>query len=142
MEALDLVLERLQLDDDVTIGSLTLDGQWQCWTLEDPVREPGIKVPGNTAIPPGSYSVVITHSPRFKRLLPLLQRVPGFEGVRIHAGNTAAHTEGCILVGADRHPKSVGRSRLAFDALFVKLQAAQKTGRAMRMIISSPAGSA
>lgn len=136
MAPLDLVLERVQLDTDVTIGSLTLDGEWRCWTLEDPVRAPGVKVPGHTAIPPGRYRLAITHSNRFKRQLPLLQGVPGFEGVRIHAGNTAADTEGCILVGADRYPKSVGRSRVAFAALFVELQAAHKAGRPMYLRIT------
>ena len=100
-----LVVERLQRDADVTIGSMTVDGDWQCWTLEDPVREvpdqpvAQWKVPGKTAIPAGRYRVDITVSARFKRLLPLLAAVPGYEGVRIHAGNTSADTEGCILIG-------------------------------------------
>lgn len=129
-----LVLERLQLDPDVTIGSLTVDGDWTAWTLEDAVRElPGRpvtawKVPGLTAIPYGRYTVDITHSPRFQRPLPLLINVPGFVGVRIHPGNTAADTEGCILVGADRHAKSIGRSRLAFDNVMIQLDQARRRG--------------
>lgn len=119
-----MVLERLQRDPDVTIGSLSVDGDFEAWTCEDTVRPPGVKIHGQTAIPPGTYSVVVTHSPRFQRDLPLLQYVPGFTGVRIHPGNTAADTEGCILVGADRLGKSVARSRYAFDALFNKIQAA------------------
>lgn len=117
-----LLLERVQVDPDVTIGSLSIDGQWECWTCEDPVRD--TKIHGQTAIPFGKYPVTITHSPRFQRDLPLLEYVPNYSGVRIHPGNTPADTEGCILPGADRLAKSVGRSRLAFDALFAKLRAA------------------
>lgn len=82
-------------------------------------------MPGSTAIPPGTYAIDITYSPRFKMPLPLLLNVPNFEGVRIHSGNTPADTEGCILVGQDRLPKSIGRSRLAFTALFAKLSRAR-----------------
>lgn len=120
---MQLRLDRIQIDHDVTIGSLAVDGTWQCWTLEDVVRPKGIKVPGQTAIPFGRYRVIITPSPRFGRDLPLLVDVPFFSGVRIHAGNTASDTEGCILVGPDRcsDGKSIGRSRVALDNLFIKL---------------------
>ena len=123
-----LVLERLQLDPDVTIGSLSIDGDFEAWTCEDTVRAPGVKIPGQTAIPAGTYGVSVTFSPRFQRDLPLLAYVPNFTGVRIHPGNTAADTEGCILVGADRLGKSVGRSRYAFEGLFNKIQGALRRG--------------
>lgn len=123
-------LERVQLDPDVTIGALACDGEFVCWVCEDPVREvPGQpvatwKVPGKTAIPAGSYRVDVTMSARFKRMLPILIAVPGFEGVRIHPGNTAADTEGCLLPGRLRLGKSVGQSRLAFDDLFARINEA------------------
>lgn len=120
-----LLLERLQLDDDVTIGSLSIDGEFECWTLEDTVREPGVKVKGETAIPFGTYRVDITYSSRFKQPMPLLLNAPMFEGIRIHPGNTEADTEGCVLVGQDRHRKSLGRSRLAYRQLFAKLREAK-----------------
>lgn len=128
-----LVLERLQLDKDVTIGALTVDGVFECWTLEDITRAVGVKVAGDTAIPYGTYPVSITHSPRFGRELPLLDKVPGFTGVRIHPGNTTADTEGCILVGTDRLAKSIGRSRMAFDNLFIKLAHAARAGQAITL---------
>lgn len=124
-----LYLERLQLDPDVTIGSLSVNDAWECWALEDVVRPPGaVKVPGQTAIPAGTYGIDITYSPHFRMPLPLLMGVPNFEGVRIHSGNTAADTAGCILVGQDRLARSLGKSRLAFQALFAKLSSAKARG--------------
>lgn len=119
-----LFVDRVQKDQDVTIGSLSVDGVFECWTLEDPVRM-GPKIHGETAIPSGTYNVVITMSPRFKRDLPLICDVQGFSGVRIHPGNTTADTEGCLLVGDVRLAKTIGKSRIAFNRLFAKLRDAQ-----------------
>jgi hypothetical protein len=129
-----MTLERLQIDKDVTIGALSIDGHFECWTLEDPVREvPGKpvtdwKIKGKTAIPYGTYAVQITYSQRFGRPLPLLIAVPGFTAIRIHAGNTVLDTEGCPLVGTDRHARTLGRSRMALDALIPKIDRALKLG--------------
>jgi hypothetical protein len=73
-----------------------------CQTLEDPVREAGVKIAGETAIPSGSYRVTITMSTKFGKLLPLLANVPNYSGIRIHPGNTTADTSGCILVATSR----------------------------------------
>lgn len=135
-------LERLQIDPDVTIGALSIDGDFECWVLEDPVREivgqpvANWKVKGKTAIPYGTYAVQITQSQRFGRLLPLLIAVPGFVGIRIHAGNTVADTEGCLLVGVDRLPRMLGRSRVALDALIPKIDRALKIGGVTLEIVS------
>lgn len=129
-----LKLERSWLGQECTIGTLTVDGATECFTLEDVVREvPGLpvsewKIKGETAIPKGVYNVVITPSQHFGRDLPLLEAVPGYEGVRIHPGNTAADTEGCILVGRTKSTRSVGESRAAFNDLFPKIQAALQGG--------------
>lgn len=122
-----LTLQRSPSNSVCTIGQLSVDGVHECFSLEDVVR-PGPKVFGQTAIPAGIYQVVITFSPHFQRELPLLVNVPGFEGVRIHPGNTAADTEGCILVGMDLGNNSIGRSLMAFNALFPKIQAAINAG--------------
>lgn len=108
-----------------TIGELHVDGKFQCFTLEDVVRKTGEKVYGDTAIPAGTYKVVIDFSNRFQRRMPHILDVPGFTGVRIHTGNTTADTLGCILVGQDRGENIVGQSRLAYEALFRKLDGAK-----------------
>ena len=119
-------VDRVQKDPDVTIGKLSIDGVFECWTLEDPVRSDGVKIYGETAIGAGTYEVQITYSPRFKVQMPLLINVKDFSGVRIHPGNTVDDTEGCILVGTDKLARSLGRSRIAYDKLFTKIQLALK----------------
>jgi hypothetical protein len=104
-----------------TFGKLSVDGVYECVTLEDQVREPFVKIAGETAIPAGTYQVIVNMSNRFKRMLPLLLNVPQFEGVRIHPGNTTADTEGCILVGTHKEADRITNSRIAFDALFAKI---------------------
>jgi len=119
---MDLQLIRKQFTQRSTIGELSVDGQFECYTLEDMVRP--VKIKGMTAIPAGAYEVVVTFSARFQRLLPLLLNVPGYDGVRIHTGNTDQDTEGCILVGRGKKKDAIMSSRIAFDALFPKIQAA------------------
>jgi hypothetical protein len=115
-----LLLERQEFTDKTTIGELFVDGEFECYTLEDVVRH-GPKVPGQTAIPIGVYEIIINDSFRFKRKMPLLLKVPGFEGVRIHSGNTDKDTGGCILVGLSKGRDIIGLSRVAFEMLFNKL---------------------
>jgi len=125
-----LKLNRIQFTEKSTIGELWVDDDPErfCFTLEDRTREAGVKVAGKTAIPPGEYEIIINWSKRFKRPMPLLLNVPNFEGVRIHSGNTAADTEGCILVGFSRAPDFVGNSKAAFDALFARISHAISEG--------------
>lgn len=122
-----LILIRQPSSASCTQGELLDDGTHECYTLEDVVR--GTKIAGITAIPPGTYRIVVTMSTRFKRMLPLLVDVPNFSGVRIHPGNTAADTEGCILVGDDPQKDFLGKSRIAFDRLFAKINKAVATGQ-------------
>ena len=121
---MELSLKRTTASENSTIGELSINDTFECYTLEDVVRP--VKMAGLTAIPSGSYEVVITYSARFKRPMPLLLKVPDFDGVRIHWGNTDEDTEGCILVGKTKSKDFIGSSRVAFAQLFPKLEAASK----------------
>jgi len=92
-----LTLKRTTFLPDRTLGKLYINGNYFCETLEDAKRDK--KIAGETCINAGEYCVIVDMSKRFGRLTPLLQNVPEFSGVRIHAGNTPADTQGCILVG-------------------------------------------
>jgi hypothetical protein len=127
-----LVLRRAETPTGFTIGRLTINGAFECWTLEDEVREregepvEAWKVPHETAIPRGEYLVIIDYSNRFKKDLPHVLNVPGFEGVRIHSGNTSADTEGCILVGqyVPTKPNWLANSRTTMAKVMQKLEEA------------------
>ena len=107
-----LLLKRIFLGKDYTIGKLYINGVYFCDTLEDKNRDhnkdgilsgPGEqKVYGETAIPYGEYEIIVDYSPTFKRRLPRLLDVPHFSGILIHRGNTAKDTAGCILVGENK----------------------------------------
>lgn len=106
---MNLELKRIALRDTYTIGKLYIDGVYFCDTLEDKVRDtnkdgdlndPGeTKVMSESAIPYGTYKIIMNMSNRFKRIMPLLLDVKNFAGIRIHSGNKPEHSAGCILVG-------------------------------------------
>ena len=127
---MELQVQRIAKRDTYTIGRLYIDGERFCDTLEDRVRDLNkeAKVKGQTAIPTGRYKVFLTYSPRFKRILPLLCDVPHFTGVRIHRGNTAKDTEGCILVGYNREVGKVLDSAATEQRLMAILQNAANRG--------------
>jgi len=133
---MELLLTREIKTDKSTIGELTIDGVHECYILEDIDR--GLdshmttteiaqkKIHGKTAIPTGKYEIALTFSNRFNRMMPLLLKVNGFEGVRIHWGNTDKDTEGCLLTGNSMSPNMVLNSKVAYNALFQKLSSALK----------------
>lgn len=139
---MNIALKRTEFGEEFTIGVLSIDGAFECYTLEDKVREVdgqpvGMwKVKGQTAIPRGRYQVIRDMSVRLKRILPLLVAVPGFAGIRIHPGNTAEDTEGCLLVGTQKDDHSVLNSRTAFAALDQKIKAAIALGEQVWITIA------
>ena len=126
--------------NDTTLGSLFIDDHWQCHTLEDVIRPRGEKVRSKTAIPPGCYRIILTMSNRFKKIMPEVLNVPMFTGIRIHSGNTAKDTAGCLLVGQTRsvETRSIGRSRFAYTALMLKLRAALDAGDTIDITYVNP----
>ena len=125
-------LVRIAFKDTYTIGKLYVDGKYECDVLEDVDRgldssmsESEIlkrKVKGETAIPTGHYVINITYSPKYKRMMPLLLDVKGFSGIRIHSGNTAKDTEGCLIVGKNKKVGMVLESRDTYKRLFKMMQ--------------------
>jgi len=110
--------------DKSTIGKFLIDGKILFNTLEDIERD--VKVYGGTAIPAGDYFITLSWSNRFSQLMPLIYNMPDlsvqnngmrFDGVRIHWGNYAEDTEGCVLVGMSRGKNFVGNSRKAYSKL-------------------------
>lgn len=129
-----VTIDRAWKRDGYTISRLYIDDELFCNALEDTDR--GLyqgmsradvlskKVAGATAIPRGTYNVIYTYSPRFKRKLPLVENVTGYEGVRFHAGNTAKDTEGCILCGQNLKKGMVLSSKVWTEKVITKMQEA------------------
>ena len=118
---MELILTRIARKAEYTIGRLEDEnGKKLCDTLEPIWRNYDggeLKIPKKSAIPEGTYRVVTTYSLRFRKYLPLLVGVPGFEGVRIHSGNTSRDTEGCILVGQNLQVGKLLWSRITLEKL-------------------------
>lgn len=143
---MELVLTRIAKRKTYTIGKLYivekvddeyLAGEKQtyfCDTLEPTWRDyahGGRKIKGCSAIPEGRYAVVISWSPKMKAWLPILLGVPMFSGIRIHTGNTAADTEGCILVGQNLKKGMVLNSNIWLKRLKDRIVEAKAKGEAV-----------
>lgn len=133
---MNIILNRIAKKAKYTIGKLYINDRYFCDTLEDTDRgltqsmtEQQIgskKVYGETAIPTGTYRIIISYSNKFKKQMPLLLNVPGFAGIRIHSGNTEKDSLGCILVGKNKAVGKVLESRDTYSKLFSMLQEANK----------------
>ena len=147
---MELILERIAKRKTYTIGRLCIrrqvideylpgiEDQYFCDTLEPTWRDyknGAYKVKGRSAIPEGRYAVVISWSPKMKQWLPILLGVPKFSGIRIHAGNTAQDTEGCILVGKNKLVGQVVDSRIWLHRLKKKTTEAKERGEAVWITI-------
>ena len=151
---MELILKRIAKRKTYTIGRLYIreqvmdeylpgtEDKYFCDTLEPTWRDyanGAYKVKGRSAIPEGRYAVVISYSPKFKQWLPILLGGPEFnrkwQGIRIHAGNTAKDTEGCILVGQNREVGKVLDSRKWLYELKQKIVEARDRGEAVWITI-------
>ena len=145
---MELTLSRTVLDPNYTQGRLTAavgGDRIECDTLEPPDRQltqdmdadevRKHKVKGLTAIPRGRYLLVVTRSPRFNSWLPLLIGVKGFDGIRIHAGNTVKDTAGCILVGQAVGNGILASSRGTLEQLMNMIRCAEQRGEQMWLTV-------
>jgi hypothetical protein len=125
---------RKWLTPESTISEVRINGDRVCYGLEDAIREvdgqpvESWKIKGETAIPYGAYQLEITRSTRWKKDMLQVMDVPGFSGIRIHAGNTSADTEGCLLVGDIKGDDFISNSRPALVRVFGAVQAALHRG--------------
>ena len=119
---MEITITRQTFDENYTEGVMELEqGVSFCHTLEDTVRT-GEKVMHKTAIPSGRYRLIMSYSNRFKRVMPQLMNVPGFEGIRIHPGNTADDSSGCILVGKKDSLGHIMDSRNTYNILVYEIE--------------------
>ncbi len=118
---MELRVIRKEFTEISTIGDLFFADDWFCFTLEDMVREAGVKIPKKTAIPYGRYQLIIDQSVRFRRAMPHILNVPMYDGIRIHSGNKAEDVEGCIAIGYTKEKNFIGRSVAAFNTFFDRL---------------------
>lgn len=133
-----LTLKRIALRPTYTIGKLYIDDAYFCDALEDTVRDTNKsgkfdngeqKIKGKTAIPYGTYEIKWTYSPRFKKYTPQLMNVPSFEGIRVHAGNTSADTEGCLILGENKQVGKVLNSRATINKFYPIIKEACSNGK-------------
>lgn len=133
-----LTLKRIALRPTYTIGKLYIDDVYFCDTIEDTIRDLNKngkfdngekKVHSKTAIPYGIYEIKWTYSPRFKKYTPQLMNVPSFEGIRIHAGNTSADTEGCLILGKNKQVGKVLNSRATINKFYQIIKNACSNGK-------------
>lgn len=133
---MEIRVKRIARKDGYTIGQMSLNNEYFCDTLEDTDRGLKDTMQVNeilakkrkavTAIPTGKYDVVLTFSPRFKRVLPLLLNVPGYQYIRVHNGNRPDSTEGCLLVGENKAKGQVLNSRATLERLMSVLLECEK----------------
>ena len=133
-----LTLKRIALRPTYTIGKLYIDDVYFCETIEDTVRDINKngkfdnrekKIHSKTAIPYGTYEIKWTYSPRFKKYTPQLMNVPSFEGIRVHAGNTSADTEGCLILGENKQVGKVLNSRATINKFYPIIKEACSNGK-------------
>ena len=141
---MEVLLKRIARRDTYTIGHIYVDGKYVCDDVEDKDRGLDQKLPlsvnvakkrkGITAIPTGRYRLTLeVKSPKFSKYkayewcqgyLPRLINVPAFDGVLIHAGNSANDSEGCLIVGENKVKGKVLNSMVTLKKLYAILNTA------------------
>jgi hypothetical protein len=142
---MEIVLKRTDFTDTSTIGELSINGVFECFVLEDTDRGlidtmsiaeiVGTKIYGKTAIPYGRYEIDWTMSARFKTMMPILKNVKGYEGIRIHKGNSEIDSLGCLLCGTKKASNRITESTAATNKLYVKIAEAKIKGQRIYITI-------
>jgi len=142
---MELQLKRETFTEQSTIGTLSIDGVFECFILEDKDRGLNdtltleqiskVKVYGKTCIPYGRYEIEWTMSARFKVFMPILLNVKGYAGIRIHKGNTEIDSLGCLLCGTRKKSNMITESTLATKNLYAKIEAVKKQGQRIYITI-------
>lgn len=142
---MEIRVKRIARKDGYTIGRMSLNNEYFCDTLEDTDR--GLKSTmseeeilskkrkGITAIPTGEYDVILTFSPKFKRVLPLFLNVPGYQYIRVHHGNLPSSTDGCLLVGENKIKGQIVNSRATLEKLMSVLLECEKRKEKVTILI-------
>ncbi|WP_183078836.1 DUF5675 family protein [Sphingobacterium puteale] len=146
---MNMLLKRVRQGKNSTLSELYIDGLFQCYVLEDSIREHKIK--GQTCIPAGKYGLGLNYwggmNTAYKRRFPDMHQgmieikdVPGFNNIYIHIGNTHVDTAGCLLVGTYFHKDKshrdyeVYQSQKAYQNLYKEVIEYVKKGKAMLTI--------
>jgi hypothetical protein len=138
-----ITVKRYSHNDDATLSTIELNGEFFCYGLEDQPQPPGVKIPNETRIPAGTYDIKLRNEGGMYAKYSKadwckdwfighlwLQDVPNFTYIYIHPGNTNDHTSGCLLVGENRSEDeyTIGRSRIAYADLYREVSAAAWAG--------------
>jgi hypothetical protein len=123
---MNLQLARITTTSDALLGTLSVNNQTECYTLEN----------RDLCIPVGTYEIGIYDSPHAGHLVPILKNVPGREWVEIHSGNVSSDSKGCILVGTSCTTDSVLDSRFAFAHLFPQIESAIQSGEQVTLSLT------
>lgn len=142
---MEIVLKRIAKKEKYTIGKLYINGQYTCDTIED--KDRGLtddmdvkeieskKVYGETAIPTGTYTVSYTYSNKFKKMMPLINNVKGFAGIRMHSGNTEKDSLGCLILGQNKAVGKVINSRETCAKVYPIIKSASDKGEKITITI-------
>lgn len=132
-----MTLTRTSKQEGFTTGILCVGNEIVAHTLEPQYRDlrKEKKVPGQTAVPEGTYHIELLFSAHFKRLMPYLANVPGFTGIMVHCGNRPSDSRGCILVGERAMPDRLANSRHTFDVLYGQIESAKKRNEEIILVI-------
>lgn len=139
-----LTLLRYACGDKSTLGALSIDGQFACYTLENPWQDNRRRI---SSIPTGTYKLQLRQEggwhgraaarfPAMHKGMIELKDVPGRTFILIHWGNTPRNTDGCILVGKTAATDFVGHSVKAYEAVYPPIASALERGECVTLEIN------